>query len=104
MNIKNKGDNMVFNAKKDEKDLARHYKEMIAKTFAEWRPRIGAAPTKNGWDNVFKCQVPSRREILMARDAMLQDIMLEAKVLGVKVDINSVEPEPYQSPFDKESA
>ena len=104
MNIKIKEITMVFNNKKESKDLAKHYKEMIAKTFQEWRPRIGAAPNKNGWDNVFKCQIPSRREILMARDAMLQDNILAAKVLGVKVDINSIEPEPYVSPFDKESA
>ena len=94
----------VFNSKSKPKEQASHYKEFIAKTFHDWRPRIGAAPAKNGWDNVFKTQIPSRRELLMARDAMLQDIMLEAKVLGVKVDVNSIEPEPYVSPFDKESA
>tara|TARA_R100000742_G_C4211362_1_gene37652 strand:+ start:196 stop:483 length:288 start_codon:yes stop_codon:yes gene_type:complete len=95
---------MVFTDKKKDNDLARHYKEMIAKTFQQWRPRIAAAPAKNGWDQVFKTQIPSRREILMARDAVLQDIMLEAKVLGIKVELNSAEPEPYVSPFDKESA
>ena len=56
------------------------------------------------WDHVFKTQIPSRREILMARDAVLQDIMLEAKVLGIDVKVNQIEPEPYVSPFDKESA
>ena len=104
MNIKIKEITMVFKDNKKNNDLASHYKEMIAKTFAEWRPRIAAAPNKNGWDQVFKTQIPSRREILMARDAVLQDIMLEAKVLGIDVKINSVEPEPYVSPFDKESA
>ena len=95
---------MVFKDNKKDNDLARRYKEMIAKTFAEWRPRIAAAPAKNGWDQVFKTQIPSRREILMARDAVLQDIMLEAKVLGIDVKVNQIEPEPYVSPFDKESA
>jgi hypothetical protein len=104
MNIKIKEITMVFTNKKDHTDLATHYKNLIAKVFNDWRPRIGAAPNKNGWDNVFKCQIPSRREVLMARDAMLQDIMLEAKVLGVKVEVGSIEPEPYVSPFDKESA
>ena len=70
---------MVFTDKKKDSNLASHYKEMIAKTFQQWRPRIAAAPAKNGWDQVFKTQIPSRREILMARDAVLQDIMLEAK-------------------------
>ena len=95
---------MVFDTKSKVKCQADHYKELIAKTFHEWRPRIGAAPNKNGWDNVFKTQIPSRRELLMARDAVLQDILLEAKVLGVKVEVGAVEPEAYVSPFDKESA
>ena len=95
---------MVFTDKKKDSNLASHYKEMIAKTFQQWRPRIAAAPAKNGWDQVFKTQIPSRREILMARDAVLQDIMLEAKVLGIDVKVNQIEPEPYVSPFDKESA
>ena len=59
-------------------DQALHYKNLIAKTFQEWRPKLGAAPNKNGWDRVFKQAIPSRRELLMARDAVLQDILLEA--------------------------
>tara|TARA_R100000808_G_C2127463_1_gene137425 strand:+ start:519 stop:788 length:270 start_codon:yes stop_codon:yes gene_type:complete len=82
---------------------AAHYKDMIAKTFQQWRPRIAAAPNKNGWDRVFKQPIPSRRELLMARDAVLQDILLEAKVLGVKVDVYDQE-DTYVSPFDKEEA
>ena len=39
----------------------------------------------------------------MARDAVLQDILLEAKVLGVKVDVYDQE-DTYVSPFDKEEA
>ena len=82
---------------------AAHYKDMIAKTFQQWRPKIAAAPNKNGWDRVFKQPIPSRRELLMARDAVLQDILLEAKVLGVKVDVYDQE-DTYVSPFDKEEA
>ena len=82
---------------------AAHYKDMIAKPFQQWRPRIAAAPNKNGWDRVFKQPIPSRRELLMARDAVLQDILLEAKVLGVKVDVYDQE-DTYVSPFDKEEA
>jgi hypothetical protein len=101
----NKGDNVVFNSKSsNDKDLAKHYKNLIAKVFHDWRPRIGSAPTKNGWDNVFKCAIPSRREVLMARDAMIKDIMDEAKLLGIEVRLGSIEPEPYVSPWDKESA
>ena len=80
---------------------AKHYRELIAKTFHEWRPKMAGAPTRKGWDHVFKQQIPSQREILMARDAVLQDILLEAKVLGVKVPINTLEPEPYVSQFDE---
>jgi hypothetical protein len=84
-------------------DQALHYKNLIAQTFQQWRPRLAAAPNKNGWDRVFKQSIPSRREILMARDAVLQDILLEAKVLGVKVDVYERE-DAYVSPFDKEKA
>ena len=38
-----------------------------------------------------------------ARDAVLQDILLEAIVLGVKVDVYERE-DTYVSPFDKEKA
>ena len=92
---------MVFTDKKKDSNLASHYKEMIAKTFQQWRPRIAAAPAKNGWDQVFKTQIPSRREILMARDAMIQDIATEARIFGIDLKLGETD-EPYVSPFSGE--
>ena len=61
------------------------YRGMIVKTMREWRPRIGAASNKRG------------------RDAVLQDIMLEAKLYGVKLT-DVLAEETYISPFEKGSA
>ena len=80
-----------------------HYRDLIKKTMRDWRPKIGAAPNKNGFDYVFKQPIPSRREVLLARDAMLQDIALEAKILGIDLKLNDQEDE-YVSPWDKEKA
>jgi hypothetical protein len=90
------------NASPKVQSECQEYRDMIKKTLREWRPRIGAADNKRGWDNVFKQSVPSRREILQARDAVLQDIALEAKILGI--DLKLMSDEEYVSPWDKEKA
>ena len=75
------------------------YRELIKKTMREWRPRIGAASNKRGWDRTFQTQIPSISDITRARDAVLQDIMLEAKLYKVKLD-DILADDPYVSSFD----
>ena len=94
MSLLNKGSRKDLNS-------AQYYKDLIAKVFFEWRPRLGAAPNKSGWDPIFKKQIPSRREILMARDAMIQDIATEARIFGIDLKLGETD-EPYVSPFSGE--
>jgi len=79
------------------------YRALIVKTMREWRPRIGAASSKRGWDRTFNTQIPSINDVKRARDAVLQDIMLEAKLYGVKLT-DVLAEETYISPFEKGSA
>ena len=88
---------VTMNNKVDE------YRALIVKTMREWRPRIGAASNKRGWDRTFQTQIPSINDVKRARDAVLQDIMLEAKLYGVKLT-DVLAEETYISPFEKGSA
>ena len=75
-----------------------YYMKLIADTFAKFRPRIENASLRKGFDPVFKLPIPSQHDIIRQRDTVLQQIITEAKCLGVKIDFN--DPDEYVSPWD----
>ena len=76
-----------------------YYMKLLRDTFNKFRPRIEAAPSKGGWDPIFKQRTSSQYDIIKQRDVVLQQILNEAKCFGIDISLN--DPEEYVSPFDK---
>ena len=75
------------------------YMNEIRKVFRTFRPKIAAAPAKAGYNQILKCKIPSQYDLKRQRDTVIQDIVDEARIFGVDLQIGT-EAE-YKSPFDK---
>ena len=58
------------------------YIKLIANVFNTFRPLIIAAPTRKGWDPIFKRSIESGYQVKQRRNAALQAIVEEAAVFG----------------------
>ena len=80
-------------------DAKAMYMNEIKKVFRTFRPKIAAAPSKSGYNQILKCKIPSQYDLKRQRDTVIQDIVDEARIFGVDLQIGT--EEEYKSPFDK---
>jgi hypothetical protein len=95
MNKLIKGDNMSDNVT-NRRD---RYTNLLEETFNKFRPMIQAAPARREYDRIFRRSIPSQMDLIRQRDTVLQQIIMEAKCFGIKLDFNDPQDD-YVSPFD----
>jgi hypothetical protein len=77
------------------------YRNRVKGIFKRFAPKIENAPAKRGWNRILAQPIASQMDLKRQRDAAIKDVIEEATLFGVNIDLTLKEDEEYESPFEK---